>query len=210
HPVMLLRVSAPGPGALPQERGMSSIAERSIAVVGAGPRGTSFLERLLAHLEQTAPRRRPRLRITVFDPSPHGPGKVWNPAQSPLYLLNTPASYPTAAPTGETQNALPASSCSMGFLEYATLSGLDYDDGDFPARADYGQYLAWLSREVSARLRGCGAAVEHLSAEVTALEQDRSGCRLKAESTWYRADAVVLSLGHLPAEPSGPSAQLAR
>lgn len=189
---------------------MSSSAERVIAVVGAGPRGTSFLERLLAHIEQIAPNDRPRLRIKVFDPAPHGPGKVWNPEQSPLYLMNTPASYPTAAPTGETQEALPASSCSMSFMDYATLNGLKYDDADFPARAHYGHYLAWLSKEVSARLRGRGAAVEHIAAEVTALRQHQCGYRMQTEGSWHQADAVVLALGHLAAEPSGPSGHLAR
>lgn len=189
---------------------MSSSAERVIAVVGAGPRGTSFLERLLAHIEQIAPNDRPRLRIKIFDPAPHGPGKVWNPEQSPLYLMNTAANYPTAAPTGRTQEDLLASSCSVSFMDYAKLNGQKYDDADFPARAHYGQYLAWLSREVSARLRGRGAAVDHIQAEVTALQRHQGGYRLEAQGSWHQADAAVLALGHLAAEPSGPSGQLAR
>src|SRR5690625_1569528 len=132
---------------------MSSNAEHVIAVIGAGPRGTSFLERLLAHVEAVPSSQRPRLRAKVFDPAPHGPGKGWDPGQRPHYLMNTPASYRPAAPTGDTQKQLAPSSCSASFAEYAQTQGMSYRHGDYPARAHYGQYLAWLSKEVSARLR---------------------------------------------------------
>ncbi|WP_258933843.1 FAD/NAD(P)-binding protein [Nesterenkonia pannonica] len=58
------------------------MTEYAIAVVGAGPRGTSFLERLLARVESTGLPAR-GLRVVVADPAPHGAGRVWDPAQSP-------------------------------------------------------------------------------------------------------------------------------
>lgn len=189
---------------------MSRSAEQVIGVIGAGPRGTSFMERLLAHVESVPAGDRPRLRLKVFDPGTPGPGKVWNPAQSPLYLMNTPASYPTAAPTGSTQKMLTASSCSVSFGEYAKIRRMGYDDGEFPSRSDYGEYLAWLNKEVSARLRGRGVAVDHIAAEVASLQLHDGGYRLEAAGTAHQVDAAVLALGHLNAAPSGPSAHLAR
>lgn len=189
---------------------MSSSAEQVIGVIGAGPRGTSFMERLLAHVEAAGSSSRTRLRVKVFDPAPHGPGKVWNPAQSPLYLMNTPASYPTAAPTGDTQDELPVSSCSVSFAQYAKLHRLNYHDGDFPARSHYGQYLAWLNKEVSARLRGRGVAVDHIDEEVTSLKEHDGGYRLTTNQSTHQVGAAVLGLGHLHAVPGGPSGHLAR
>lgn len=178
------------------------IEERSVALIGAGPRGTSFLERLLAALEHsTSGARSPRLRILVIDPAPHGPGRVWNPQQSPLYLMNTPASFPTAAPVGATQAQLSASSVSQSFAQWrheheaeetATSvradgfeppvpKGIDHGgtDTDYPTRAAYGQYLSWLHTEVCAALeRQPGTTVEHLRAEVTGLRRAEPGYEL--------------------------------
>lgn len=187
---------------------MSSSAEHVIAVIGAGPRGTSFVERLLAHLEPNGAGLRHRLRLVIFDPAPHGPGKVWDPEQSPLYLMNTPTSFPTAVPAGDTQRCLAPSSL-LSFVDYARMRGMRYRDTEYPSRADYGGYLAWLNKEVSARLRGRGVVVDHVPAEVTALTQHagRYGVHTRAET--HHTDSVVLALGHVPAHPGGPSRHLA-
>ncbi|WP_166429895.1 FAD/NAD(P)-binding protein [Nesterenkonia sphaerica] len=185
---------------------VSNQHEYVIAVVGAGPRGTSFLERLLAHVERCSPGQRRGLKVKVFDPAPHGPGRVWDPAQSPLYLMNTPASFPTAAPSGSTRLCLPASSCSISFLEFCAPGGFDDDADSYPTRSQYGTYLAWLNKEVSAHLRGRGVAVEHIRAEVTALSPQEDRYLLSAAGKHHDADAVVLALGHLEAElASGPA-----
>lgn len=189
---------------------MSKTDEYVVAVVGAGPRGTSFLERLLAQVERCRPGSRRRLRVLVFDPAPHGPGRVWDPRQSELYLMNTPASYPTAAPAGDTKNTLAPTPCGSSFLEYCrSQKDLDEDAASFPARRDYGAYLAWLSTEVSALLRGRGAAVEHISAEVTGLRQAEAGYTVSIVGRQYPADAVVLAVGHLETELGAGPAQLA-
>ncbi|MDQ0910945.1 putative NAD(P)/FAD-binding protein YdhS [Streptomyces canus] len=66
----------------------------SVALVGAGPRGTSVLERLCASAPELLP---PGAHVTVhvIDPSPPGPGRVWRPTQSPDLLMNTVASQVT-------------------------------------------------------------------------------------------------------------------
>lgn len=183
--------------------------EKIVAVVGAGPRGTSFLERLLAHADRSAPVT--PLRVIVFDPAPHGPGRVWDPEQSPLYLMNTPAGYPTAAPSGGTRKELPPSSVSCSFAEWrraqdggSESAGLehaeaDHTDADFPSRAVYGEYLGWLHTEVAAGLADRGVAVEHLSTAVTRCSRHDGGYLLATEGGDQYADTVVLAVGHIPA-----------
>lgn len=185
------------------------MTEYVIAVVGAGPRGTSFLERLLARIERDgAPAR--GLRVIVCDPAPHGPGKVWDPRQSHLYLMNTPAAFPTAAPAGRTLEEIPASSCSASFLDWWREHG-DHDDARdqegtwFPSRAEYGQYLVWLHQRVVEALTRTGVAVEQTHDPVLSLNGRDScgpGLALGLPGRAQGADAAVLSLGHVDADLS--------
>src|SRR5690606_8633404 len=67
-----------------------------VAIVGAGPRGTSVMERLLArHTQEGADR---PLHIHLIDPFPPGAGHVWRTEQSRLYLMNTQSFFPTLIP----------------------------------------------------------------------------------------------------------------
>ena len=59
-----------------------------IAVVGAGPRGVGFLERLSANVELLPGR---RIDVHLIDPFPPGPGRVWRYEQSPLLRMNSMA-----------------------------------------------------------------------------------------------------------------------
>ena len=182
-----------------------------IAVVGAGPRGTSFLERLLARLERSGGI---ALRIVVLDPAEPGPGAIWAPEQSPLYLMNTPASFPTAAPVGATAETIPASSASCSFAQWRALhepaSGGE-QDADFPARASYGRYLRWLHDEVIQRLEQIpGVRVEHRRTEVVRLARRPSGVALTQEDGGVlMADGVVLAVGHVPARLNDAARQIA-
>lgn len=188
---------------------MSSSREHKIAVVGAGPRGTSFLERLLAHLAPNGAALNPRIRVNVFDPAPHGSGRVWDPEQSGLYLMNTPADFPTAVPTGGTQEHM-LSTGLLSFADYARMRGLRYRDAEYPSRRDYGTYLTWLNKEISARLRGRGVVVDHFSEAVTSVtHDDDDGYQVHTPHGSYRADSVVFALGHVPAHQAGPSRYLA-
>ncbi|MGA8787552.1 MAG: FAD/NAD(P)-binding protein, partial [Paenarthrobacter sp.] len=68
-----------------------------VALIGAGPRGTSVLERLLANWTAGSPSGT-TLHLDVVDPFPAGSGHVWQPEQSRLYLMNTQSFYPTLIP----------------------------------------------------------------------------------------------------------------
>ncbi len=179
-----------------------------IAVIGAGPRGTSFLERLLAVIEEAREagdeRSAPVVDIVMLDPHAPGPGRVWRTDQSPLLLMNTPSFFPTAAAAGTP--GLRASSVGETFdqwrMSYPDRAG-DLDRSDYPRRAVYGRYLADLYRKVTEALEASGAVgtITWESAEVECLEpRADGGARLGlADGRTLEAEAVVLGVGHVPA-----------
>lgn len=194
----------------------------TIAVIGAGPRGTSTLERLLAALRQSAHRGR-KIRILVFDPFEPGAGRVWSTSQSRLFLMNTPAVFPTVAPE-RTQSDEPGLSfeqwrasggdgAMLSTVEIAELASLER--GSYPPRALYGRYLRHVFDHVAAALAKLDQVVEVrvLRSEASSLKRadahyelatqpvDESLPRPQAAGApeTYTADAVVLALGHVPA-----------
>lgn len=178
----------------------------TLAVIGAGPRGLSFLERLLAHLEAGEhPAPGTTLNILVFDPHHPGSGQVWQVGQSQRLLMNTPGFYPTAAPgVGE---QLPASSVGLSFEQWRQehpeqTEGLHR--ADYPPRYLYGKYLESLYDHVVGCLKQQSAveSMTWLPSLVTGLSADRdgSGYVLTDGDQQWTADAAVLSLGHGPAK----------
>ncbi len=193
------------------------------ALIGAGPRGTSVLERLLANWAPGGPDA--TLHIDVVDPYPAGPGHVWQPGQSRLYLMNTQSFYPTIVPENpelapplagdtfdrwrEQQQLQPHASLTAE--ERAELAGLG--SADFPSRALYGRYLRWTVDQLLSRLPA-GVSVEFH--ETTALSVRHpaaagAGCGSAPAAgsgrrtfdvgleggTVLTVDSVVLALGHL-------------
>ncbi|MET1034688.1 MAG: FAD/NAD(P)-binding protein [Arthrobacter sp.] len=191
-----------------------------VVVVGAGPRGTSVLERLLARLENgDAPGDRPRrpLEVTVVDPRRPGPGHVWDTGQSRLYLMNTPALFPTVAPPrgGGDAAGLTFDEWRIGGGDGAELSPVERTElaalgaGSFPQRALYGRYLRHVHERVVDRLEALPsvASVRHLRAEAVSLRREDSSYVLEVRDAGgavgaLGADAVVLAVGHVPARPN--------
>ncbi|MFC7401934.1 FAD/NAD(P)-binding protein [Citricoccus sp. GCM10030269] len=191
----------------------------TVAVVGAGPRGTSFLERLLAAIEQadeqaggqdteqaaesTPPPQR-LVDIVVIDPYSPGAGHVWRTTQSGQFLMNTPSFFPTVAAAGTP--GLRPSSVAQTFDQWRQANPARaevLDRTDYPPRAVYGQYLTDAYREVTEALQASAAVgrVEWRQDEVVHLEtlpENRSKLTLREGGT-VEADAVVLSVGHVPA-----------
>ncbi|MET3952941.1 FAD/NAD(P)-binding protein [Arthrobacter sp. UYEF36] len=188
------------------------------AVIGAGPRGTSALERLLANWVPAGPD--DTLHIDVIDPYPAGPGHVWQPGQSRLYLMNTQSFYPTVIPEDpdlarplaghtfdrwrELQREQPHPCLSAE--ERAELSRLGA--ADFPSRALYGRYLRSTLEELLSRLPA-GATVEFHDTTATSVRHaaaprageaadNRVGFDVGlADGAVLTVDSVVLALGHL-------------
>ena len=184
------------------------------ALIGAGPRGTSVLERLLANWTPATPG--DTLHIDVIDPYPAGPGHVWQPGQSRLYLMNTQSFYPTVVPEDpdlapplaghtfdrwrELQQQDPHP--SLNAEERAELSGLG--SADFPSRALYGRYLRSTIEQLIGRLPAGVTVVFHETTATSVRHAAAAGDNGRtifdvelAGGAVLTVDAVVLALGHL-------------
>lgn len=174
-------------------------ADPSIAVVGAGPRGTSVLERLCASAAELLPPGA-RLTVHVVDPAPPGPGRVWRTAQSPELLMNTVASQVTLFTDASVDCAGPVRP-GPSLYEWAArghLPGLGPDD--YPTRADYGRYLEWFFARAVAAAPGGVRVVTH-AARALRLDEAPDGLQsllLDDARVLPGLRAVVLAQGHLP------------
>ncbi|TLM81218.1 FAD/NAD(P)-binding protein [Pseudarthrobacter sp. NamE2] len=183
------------------------------AIIGAGPRGTSVLERLLAHAaaRNSSAGRALRLHIDVVDPYPAGPGHVWQPGQSRLYLMNTQSFYPTLVPQDP---SLPAPLAGTSFDQWRVrqlhhpLPSLSEDEraelavlgpNDFPSRALYGRYLRSTLEEVLAKAPD-GVTIDFHETSAVSVRPAGDGMYDVGLATGglLRTGSVVLALGHIP------------
>ncbi len=178
-------------------------------IIGGGPRGTSVLERLLAHAAAAgAP---VSLHVDVVDPYPAGPGHVWQPGQSRLFLMNTQSFYPTLIPQDP---SLPAPVAGTTFDQWRAKQQRDplpdltadelaelavLESTDFPSRALYGRYLrSTLAELLDNAPDGVTVAFHETSAQsVRPVGDGRYDVGL-ATGAAIRANSVVLALGHIP------------
>ncbi|UUU34270.1 FAD/NAD(P)-binding protein [Streptomyces sp. CA-210063] len=187
--------------------GFSGISDIGIALVGAGPRGTSVLERLCASAPELL-RPGTRLTVHVIDPAPPGPGRVWRTAQSPHLLMNTVASQVTLF-TDESVDCSGPIRPGPSLYEWASgeSGGADgpgqLGPDDYPTRAQYGRYLEWVFAEV---VRGAPPEirVEVHGTRAVRLDDAPDGAQrltLATGRVLTRLAAVVLAQGHLPTVP---------
>ncbi|MFE9607531.1 FAD/NAD(P)-binding protein [Streptomyces sp. NPDC006012] len=178
----------------------------SVALVGAGPRGTSVLERLCASAPELLPAGT-RLEVHVIDPAQPGPGRVWRTAQPPELLMNTVACQVTLF-TDESVD------CSGPIRPGPSL--FEWADGqlgsdEYPTRAHYGRYLEWVFARVvdqapdSVRVRTHRARAVRLDDA----PDGRQTLTLDDGRTLEGLSAVVLAQGHLPEAEDGTRRQLA-
>lgn len=194
-----------------------------VALIGAGPRGTSVLERLLANWAAGANSRANRadagwsaLHIHVVDPFPPASGHVWQPEQSRLYLMNTQAFYPTLIPE-DPKLAQPLAGGSfdqwraarrrdgkgLNDAEKAELATLE--SHDFPSRALYGRYLRQTLAELLQRMPDGVEVTFHETTAVAARPVPASSGTTGgqafdvelADGTTLTVGSVVLALGHV-------------
>ncbi|WP_328440907.1 FAD/NAD(P)-binding protein [Streptomyces sp. NBC_00444] len=169
--------------------------EVRVALVGAGPRGTSVLERLCASAPELLPPGT-RLKVHVIDPAPPGPGRVWRSAQSAQLLMNTVASQVTLFTDDSVD-------CSGPVRPGPSLH--EWADGDlgpdeYPTRAHYGRYLEWVFAKV-VREAPRAVRVETHAARAVRLDDAPDGRQtltLDDGRTLAGLSAVVLAQGHLP------------
>ncbi|MEU1042347.1 FAD/NAD(P)-binding protein [Streptomyces sp. NPDC005907] len=175
-------------------------AYASVALIGAGPRGTSVLERLCASAPELLPPGA-RLTVHVIDPSPPGPGRVWRTTQPPELLMNTVASQVTLFTDESVECAGPV---RPGPSLHAWAADSDAEAGpgpdDYPTRAQYGRYLAWVFAETVRAAPPC-VRVETHDARAVRLDDGPGGRQtvtLSTGRTLRDLSAVVLAQGHLP------------
>ncbi|MFE9438078.1 FAD/NAD(P)-binding protein [Streptomyces sp. NPDC006602] len=167
----------------------------SVALVGAGPRGTSVLERLCASApELLAPGA--QLTVHVVDPAPPGPGRVWRTTQSPELLMNTVSSQVTLF-TDESVDCSGPIRPGPSLHEWA---GGALGPDAYPTRAQYGRYLEWVFAR-TVREAPPGVRVETHAARAVRLDDAPDGLQvltLEDGRTLSGLSAVVLAQGHLP------------
>ena len=203
------------------------------AIVGAGPRGLSVLERLCAR-ERKSPSCR-RLTVHLVDPAPPGAGRVWRRDQPRHLLMNTVASQVSVftdasvtigGPIEEGPSLYEWSQALVhGTLEAAPgldpAEARDLGPDAYPTRAFYGHYLHWVFGRLVA------GAPAHMEIRVHA----RRAVSLDDESDGHAAPAdgadppqllvlddgtrlgglasVVLAQGHVPVQLTGGEAAFA-
>ncbi|MGW2681754.1 FAD/NAD(P)-binding protein [Streptomyces sp. NPDC001414] len=171
----------------------------AVALVGAGPRGTSVLERLCASAPELLPPGA-RLTVHVIDPAPPGPGLVWRTAQPSELLMNTVAGQVTLFTDDSVECSGPV---RPGPSLHEWAAG-ELGPDDYPTRAHYGRYLEWVfATTVAAAPRT--VRVRTHRARAVRLTDDPDGRQtliLDDGRALTGLAAVVLAQGHLPAAPT--------
>ncbi|GHG90896.1 FAD/NAD(P)-binding protein [Streptomyces lanatus] len=167
----------------------------TVALVGAGPRGTSVLERLCASAPELLPPGA-RLTVHVIDPAPPGAGHVWRTAQSPELLMNTVSSQVTLFTDDSVDCSGPIRTGPSLYDWAAGALGPD----EYPTRAHYGRYLEWVFAKV-VREAPPAVRVETHAARAVRLDDAPDGRQvltLDDGRVLPGLSAVVLAQGHLP------------
>ncbi|WP_422758062.1 FAD/NAD(P)-binding protein [Paenarthrobacter sp. C1] len=178
-----------------------------VALVGAGPRGTSVLERLLANWAAKRAEGA-TLQVHVVDPYPAGSGHVWQPEQSRLYLMNTQSFYPTLIPEDSGLAAPLAGGSFDQWREARRRDGAGLNDAekaelatleshDFPSRALYGRYLRQTLAGLLERKPEGVEVTFHETLAVAARPVDGMFDVELADGGTLTVDSVVLALGHI-------------
>ncbi len=193
---------------------------RSIAIVGAGPRGAMVLERLIANAGD-AP-----LHVHLVDPFPAGPGRIWRLDQPANLWVNSTAADTTMFTDASVRIDGPIHP-GPNLLEWAATVGVTLDDVDlaaeaatvqadtFPTRRLAAQYLHWFLDEVIANAPSNVEVTAHAALVTDVVELDADGTdhrqivELDGGPEQLVVDAVVLTLGHVDTHALGGEAVVA-
>ncbi|MCX4779733.1 FAD/NAD(P)-binding protein [Streptomyces sp. NBC_01264] len=197
---------------------MSSNGRTQVAIIGAGPRGLSVLERLCAN-ERANPSH-PAVTVHVVDPSAPGAGQVWRPDQSQLLLMNTVASQITIYTDDSVRTEGPiepgptlfewsrsvagGGAAAAGLLESTVAEARRLGPNTYPTRAFYGSYLRATFERVVANSPAHVTVEVHASravamADTHGVPGGPQGVRLENGVRLNNLDAIVMAQGHVPA-----------
>lgn len=197
---------------------------RSIAVVGAGPRGLAVVERICANAPVVAPGK--RIHVHAIDPFPAGAGRVWRTDQARELLMNTVASQVTVFTDDSVECGGPVAEgpslyeWARFFSLTAQLSEYEFSVREeakrlgpdaYPTRALYGTYLRWAFEHI-VNTAPKQVEVTVWQAAATRLTDCADGSQtieLSDGGPLKGLDAVILAQGHLDCELAGTEAALA-
>ncbi|MBV7301492.1 FAD/NAD(P)-binding domain-containing protein [Corynebacterium sp. TAE3-ERU2] len=193
---------------------------RSIAIIGAGPRGISLLERLSTaqrHSDQPTP-----LTVHLIDPHQIGAGKVWRTDQPRTMCMNTLADAVTLYPDPDASVGIPPRTGPTMYEWIQTqLQDPDAQRSEFweemratkpesnPSRALYGEYLRAVYQQLRTSLPEGMSVREHPQAATAITPQGAQDQITLADGTTLLADATVLALGWDTPAPSAEEEALA-
>jgi hypothetical protein len=169
----------------------------TIAIVGAGPRGLSLLERLVG-LARTVGSPPACLVVELFDPYEPGVGRIWRTDQSDALLMNTVVRQITIfGPDPER----PGHETGPSFRDWldarASRASRPLGPDDYAPRRTYGEYLGDAFRETVARAPRW-MSIRATRDEVVRIDERRGRYILERSSgSRSAADCVVLTTGHL-------------
>ncbi|MFC8229506.1 FAD/NAD(P)-binding protein [Streptomyces sp. NPDC057287] len=196
----------------------------TLVVIGAGPRGTGVIERIAANAAELYGDR--PLDIHLVDPYPPGGGRIWRQDQSPLLWMNSmaedvtmftddtvpldgpvrpgPALHTWAADVREGRTVIRTDPEILA--EVHALGGQD-----FPSRRLQSAYLRWVYERTLAALPPGITVHEHTghALSVSGPRDGRQRVRIQGRAEPLDADLVVLTVGHLDAEPDAGQQELA-
>lgn len=191
-----------------------------IAIIGAGPRGLSLSERLIAHSKQN----KQAIDLLLFDP--FLPGAVWRTDQSADLLLNSVTSQVTLF-TDDTLSTGGPVVKGPTLYEWAVTEGKHFaathapelvtectaldslDPNGHCSRALYGLYQQWFYQQLLKELPE-SITVNHLSDSVSSLTPlSKNRYQLTTAHQTFLVDAVVLATGHSQAQLSAAEQRLA-
>ncbi|PJJ62322.1 FAD/NAD(P)-binding protein [Compostimonas suwonensis] len=189
-----------------------------LAVLGAGPRGVGFLERLAASHPLLGEGR--DVVVHLVDPYPAGPGRIWRLDQSPLLKLNSMAQDVTMF-TDESSTidgpVIPGPSlidwardvvsgriADVAVPDDRLLAELRALEGtSFPTRRLQSLYLDWFHRRTVEALGESVVVREHREAASRVVEASDGEQHVLLESgKRLDVDVVLYALGHNGREPS--------
>ncbi|WKD60580.1 hypothetical protein CCICO_02665 [Corynebacterium ciconiae DSM 44920] len=193
---------------------------RSIAIIGAGPRGISLLERLSS--AQRSDAHPTPITVHLIDPHQIGAGQVWRTDQTRLMCMNTLADAVTLYPDADASVSIPPrTGPTMYQWIRSQLHNPEVRSSEFfeemrattpqsnPSRALYGQYLRAVYAELLADLPPHMTVREHpLAATAITSEGDQDRIAL-ADGSSLLADATVLALGWDTPAPTAEEQRLA-
>ncbi|KAI0095325.1 FAD-NAD(P)-binding-domain-containing protein [Daldinia grandis] len=175
-----------------------------MAIVGAGPRGTSVLERMCASVPDIL---NPDVHLTIhmIDSFPPGAGSVWRTDQPAQLIMNTITSQMTMYTDQSVTCSGPIRpGQDLYTWQMNATGGPKLGPNECATRARYGQYLRRVFDQTKVHAPGKVNIAVH-TARATNLDDEPDGRQVLTLSTGDSLSglsAVVLAQGHLPLIPS--------